>query len=433
MDTKASSSMNGKDDKLPRRLDADYQILRRLAGEYAALALAKDNLTIPDRYRDLNALKPGVRPPVLVFEEPWGEIKSDELALRCADPRCRSLEARLRYDLYRCRHYRSDYALKPYAEAGVVIRDTGYGFSVQDRRIESLTGSNISSHRYTDLLEDESALGKFHMPEVSIDQEQTQANLELVSTVFDGLLPVRKAGVILYMPTWDEIAMLRGVENCMIDLYDRPEYIHALVEMFTRIHEHRLTRYEELNVLETDPYYCHCTPACTWELPVKDMDKDKITAKDVWCRSMAQAFSMVSPKVRDEFDLQYIQRLFDRCGLSYYGCCEPLHDQIPNLRRRFRNLRRISITPWADVDVAADNIGRDYVLSYKCNPAFVGRGTLDEEPARKEVHRAIEACNRNHTPFEFVLKDISTVNGNSAALTQWVDMVNREIDLYWKP
>ena len=412
----------------------DLTTLRGLAEKYTEFALADENLAIPERYRELNSLNYLVRPPVLVFEEPWGELNCEELRLKCADPRCRALESRLRIDIYKCTHHRGDYALKPYAEARVVVDDSGYGFRVTDSRtIHSVTGSSISSHRYTDLLEDESALKQFHLPEVSLNEEETGANADLVSEVFGGLLRVRKAGVMLYMPTWDDIAMLRGVENCMIDLHDRPEYMHAIVEQLTRIQEHRLTRYEELNVLETDPYYLHCTPACTRELPVKDMDRDKITAKDVWCRSMAQAFSMVSPKVRDEFDLKYIQRLFGRCGLSYYGCCEPLHDQVPNLRKRFKNLRRISITPWADPDVAADNIGRDYVMSYKPNPAFVSRGALDEEAARKEIRRVIHACNRNKTPFEFVLKDISTVNGRGEVLSEWVDMVKNEIDRYWKP
>ena len=412
----------------------DFEILRNLAGRYAEIAMTDENLAIPNRYRDLNALHHDVRPPVLVFEEPWPEFKDNEVRLKCQNPRAQQLEARLIIDTFKCRHFRGDYAIKPYAEAQVVINDTGYGFHVQDAaRIESMTGSGIASHSYTDLLEDESALEKFRLPEVTLNQEATNANVELVSKVFEGLLPVRKAGVMLYMPTWDEIPMLHGVENCMIDLYDRPEFIHAIVEMFTKIHLHRITRYEELNVLETDPYYNHCTPACTWELPVKDIDRDKITAKDIWCRSMAQVFSMVSPDTRDEFDLQYVQRLFDRCGLSYYGCCEPLHDQIPNLRKRFKNLRRISITPWANPDIAADNIGGDYVMSYKCNPAFVARGVLDIEPARREVERVIDACNRNHTPVEFILKDISTVGGRREVLTEWVDMVNEVIDRKWKP
>ena len=412
----------------------EMQILRNLAGEYAELAMTDANLAIPNRYRDLNSLRHDVRPPVLVFEEPWGEFHHEELQMQCETPALRSLEWRLRSDLFKMRHHRGDYALKPYAEAPVVLRNSGYGFVIQDSRtIESLTGSSISAHSYTDQLTDESALEKFHMPDITLDHEATAANVDLASRVFDGLLPVRKRGVELYLPSWDVIPRLHGVENCMLDLYDRPEFMHAVIDMFTRIHEHEITRYEELNVLETDLYYLHCTPACTWDLPVKDIDKDVITAKDIWCRSMAQVFSMVSPQMHDEFDLQYTKRLFDRCGLSYYGCCEPLHDKIPYLRKRFRNLRRISITPWADPDIAADHIGQDYVLSYKCNPAFVGRGRLDEEPARREVERVIDACNRNHTPCEFILKDISTVSCRSEALTEWVDMVNDVIDRRWKP
>ena len=413
---------------------SDLSVLRKLAGEYAELAMEDSNLAIPNRYRDLNSLHNDVRPPVLVFEEPWGELDHDELKLCCEDPRARDLENKLRQDLFKMRHHRGVYAIMPYAAAPVVLHDSGYGFAVSDERtIESLTGSSISSHSYTDLLPDESALEKFHMPEISINEAETDANVALASQVFDGLLKVRKSGVLLYFPSWDTIPRLHGVQNSMLDLYDRPEFMHAVVEIFTRIHEHELTRYEELNVLETDPYYNHCTPACTWDLPVKDIDRDNITAQDVWCRSMAQVFSMVSPEMHDEFDLQYTQRLFDRCGLSYYGCCEPLHNKIPDLRRRFKNLRRISITPWADPDIAADEIGRDYVLSYKCNPAYVASGTLDLEPARAEVERVIEACNRNHTPCEFILKDISTVSKRADVLTEWVDMVNEVIDRKWKP
>ncbi len=412
----------------------DYQILRQLAGEYAELAQSDFNLAIPDRYRDLNSLRHDVRPPVLVFEEPWGEFHHEELRLQCEDPHCRELEQRLRRDLFKVRHHRGDYALKPYAEAVVELHHSGCGFTFTDERtIESMTGSDISSHSYVDQLADASALEKFRMPEISINEEKTAANVALAARVFDGLLRVRKAGVSLYLASWDDIPRLHGVENCMIDLYDEPEFMHAVIDTMTRIHEHEIARYEELNVLETDPYYIHCTPACTWELPVKDIDRDNITAKDIWCRAMAQVFSMVSPAMHDEFDLQYTQRLFDRCGLGYYGCCEPLHDKIPYLRQRFKNLRRISITPWANPDVAADHMGGDYVMSYKCNPAFVARGVLDLEPARREVERAIEACNRNHTPCEFILKDVSTVNGRSEVLTEWVEMVNEVIDRKWKP
>ena len=189
---------------------SDMQILRNLAGEYAELAMADTNLAIPNRYRELNSLKHDVRPPVLVFEEPWGEFHHEELQLQCESPEHRNMEWRLRADLFKMRHHRGDYALKPYAEAPVVLHSSGYGFAVQDSRtIESLTGSSISSHSYTDQLPDESALERFRMPEITLDSEATAANVELASRVFDGLLPVRKRGVDLYMPSWDVIPRLQ--------------------------------------------------------------------------------------------------------------------------------------------------------------------------------------------------------------------------------
>lgn len=411
----------------------DFIILRELAGKYAEFAMSEHNLAIPNHYRNLNALHGNIRPPVLVFEEPWGEFKLEELKLQCEDPKNRALERKLRQDIYKLKHHRGDYAVKPYAEAPVALHSSGYGFRVEDVAIEAALGGGISAHSYKDQLEDESALEKFHLPEITLDREKTAENVAFAEKVFHGLLPVRKTGVELHFNSWDVIPQLHGVENCMYDLYDRPEFMHAVIEMFTAINEHSIDQYEKLNVLETDNYYVHCTPACTWELPVKDLDRDVITAKDCWGRGMAQCFSMVSAEMRDEFDLQYMQRLFDRCGLSYYGCCEPLHDQIDQLRKRFKNLRRISITPWADPDAAADRIGGEFVLSYKCNPAFVATGTLALEAARAEVERVVEACSRNHTPCEFILKDISTVNARADVLAEWIDMVNEVIERKWKP
>ncbi len=75
--------------------------------------------------------------------------------------------------------------------------------------------------------------------------------------------------------------------------------------------------------------------------------------------------------MHDEFDLVYNEKLFGGCGLVYYGCCEPMDRKIDILRKRFKNLRKISITPWADPWRAAENMGKGYVMAAKPNPAFV--------------------------------------------------------------
>ncbi len=406
------------------------QTLRELARQYAEFALSERNRAIPDRYRQLNSLHQ-IRPPVLIFEIPWGEFDDCE-ALRCVceDRLLRDIERRIRRDLYLLRRFPNDYALHPYYRQQIALRDSGIGIQTSEEQLAADTGTDIRAHSYHDVLPDEAALAKVQLPEIDLDAAATQAGLEAAHAVFDGILPVKKTGVGLYMASWDQIPRYHGIENSLTDLYERPEFSHALIERFTQINERRMQRYEQLNVLDTDPYYLHCTPACTYELPVKDNDTEQVHLSEVWGRAMAQIFAVVSPAMHEEFDIVYSKRLLDRCGLSYYGCCEPLDRKI-DILRPIKNLRRISITPWADPDIAADAIGKDYVLSAKSNPAFVAGHTFDPEPVRAETERILKACLRNATPCEFVLKDISTVSGNPDNLIEWSKTVNGVIDEYF--
>jgi len=87
------------------------------------------------------------------------------------------------------------------------------------------------------------------------------------------------------------------------------------------------------------------------------------------------------------------------------------------------NLRKISITPWADVNVAAEAIGRKYVLSSKPNPASVAVDRLDHRQLRKEIKAILDACQRNGCACDLVLKDISTCNGRPQNIFEWEQVV----------
>ena len=236
----------------------DLSILRELAKAYAELAQQPVNAERVGRYRELNRPKP-VRPPVLVFEVPWGELRDQALRLRCVDPEARALEDLMRKTLYQWERFQGDYAVHPYARVPIALRQSGYGVESEERQRLSETGSDIRSHAYLDRLPDEEAAERLHLPTVELDEALTEQRLGLYRQVFDGLLPVKKAGVSLYFASWDQIPRLHGVENCLMDLYDRPAFAHLLIERFTQFHEYELTRFEELNVLDTDPYYLHCT------------------------------------------------------------------------------------------------------------------------------------------------------------------------------
>lgn len=407
----------------------DRGILRSLAERYSEIANLDIQKERIERYYKTISMEE-VRPVVLINEVPWGEIRDDELVCRCGNSELRGLERQLRISLYQWDHFQADYVIPPVFRVGKRIRSSGIGIAIQEDRMAGNTGTYIVSHRYKDQLDTEEDLEKLKIPIITYDKESTEKAAELASDVFSDLLPVEVVGTTFGYSIWDHVYQLRGVEKFFMDFATRPDFMHKTAEKFTDIGAATARQYQELGLLDANPLLLHCTPACARELPAEDFS-GKVRLKDVWGRGSAQIFSSVSPSMHDEFDLQYSQKLFGGCGLMYYGCCEPLHLKIGILRKRFKNLRKVSVTPWADPEVAARNIGSDYVFAAKPNPAFVNSPTFNPEPVEQEIRRYLDACKKYGTTCEFALKDISTIANNPNNLTRWCDTVKNVIDQYY--
>ena len=221
----------------------------------------------------------------------------------------------------------------------------------------------------------------------------------------------------------------RGAEVVLYDLIDRPEFLHALMDKLVDCEMKLIDQYEEQNLFQAEGSYCHCLETYCDELPAPGFDPNHVRAKDCWVCGMAQIFSEVSPAMHDEFEIEHMKPVYDRFGLVNYGCCEPLHNKI-DIIRKMPNVRAISTSPWANVDVAADKMGSDFVMARKPNPAFVAFEGMDEEPIRKETRATLEACKRNNTPVIFVLKDITTIRNQPERLKIWHDAVKDEIERF---
>lgn len=239
--------------------------------------------------------------------------------------------------------------------------------------------------------------------------------------IFGDVYPVRLAGVSIHSGVWDRITQMRSVADVLEDLIEDPDLIEETVKKFVWLTNQTIDQCEALGLLDPMLSYIHCTGALTKDLPVeKGLDRPA-TPKDCWSYGMAQMFTTVSPKMHEEFEIDLVKPLYDRFGLLYYGCCEPLHHKI-HIVRKLSNVRKISISPWADIDIAADNIGRDYVFSSKINPAFIAVD-FSEAAIRKQVEHVLEATRRNGTPAELILKDVSTVQYDISRLERWHDLV----------
>lgn len=397
----------------------DRDVLRKLAGQYFLVAQQdrfKENRNL---HRAVNDLKP-VRPVVLIDELPWHEMNiNDELTPQCQDPVLKRVEWFFRTNLYKAKHLPADMILMPYVPIQKVVHSTGIGISVDETTMVTDDRNSIISHEYHDQLATDEDLEKLHDPVISYDKDNTLKKYQQVGDLIGDILPIRLKGYeYCGSSTWDDLARYRGVTNLLMDLADRPEFMHKTVRKIHDITWNTMRQFEALGLFDNDPYELHCTPALTSDLPGKDFDGEHVKLKHLWARNAAQIFGSVSKDMHDEFDIQYIIPAVRECGLVYYGCCEPL-DKKMDIVEKIPNLRKVSITPWANINIAAEAIGKRFVVSAKPNPASVAVERLDHNAVQKELSAIIDACARNSCSCDIVLKDISTCYGRPENIFEW--------------
>ncbi len=402
-------------------------VIRELAKQYMEAALSDRHVRMRRRFRDSNDLKI-VRPPLIMEEIPWHEMNMDgELDCVCEDQRLREMEYRLRVQLFREKHFRCDNYIEPVWAIRKSYSNTGIGFEAQEKQLSVDQKNWIVSHEYTDVLEDEKSLERYHDPVITAHPEEDAQNTAFAEEVLDGLIPVELRGDSIYFPPWDRIARLRGVEPILTDIYDRPEYLHRIMRLFIRGMECEMEQMNALGLYDPRDIQVHCTPGQV--TPPYPPEEGHYTCRDIWFRTMAQMFSSVSPAAHDEFDIQYTLPLARRCAYTYYGCCEPLHDRV-FLLRQYPNLRKVGVSPWADVERSAEAIGKSFVLSRKPNPANVAIRT-DPDVIRREIEQTARLCLKYGCPCDITLKDISTVSYRPENLIVWAKTASEVLDRFY--
>jgi hypothetical protein len=130
--------------------------------------------------------------------------------------------------------------------------------------------------------------------------------------------------------------------------------------------------------------------------------------------------------MHQEFELDYAVKWYSRFGLAYYGCCDQLHHKIDMLRQ-IPNLRKISMSPLADVERGAERIGGDFVFSRKPNPAVFVTDSWEPDFIERDIRETVEQCDRYGCPVEIIMKDISTVRYKPQRLWEWADIAMRTV------
>ena len=404
----------------------DQEILGKLGQQVAEIAALPEQQKTIASWEALNGLRP-IRPMVMIDQISWHEMDVDgELALRTEDSFCRGIETQLRRTLYSWKHMRADMVVRPFVTIHKAIRGAGFGVRIIEETAVTDPRNSVVGHHYIDQIKTEEDILKIQTPNVVHDEDATKQAEERAHEIFDGILGVRMQGVLPNFAPWDQIVQWRGPDNMILDMIDRPSFMHQIIGRLTDAHLSMLDQLEAKGLLGSGQDTIHCTGAFTDELPAPGSDPRSSRAKDLWTAGMAQIFATVSPAMHKEFEIDYAAQWYGRFGLGYYGCCEPLDDKV-DIIRGLPNVRKISMSPWVDVEKAAERIGRDFVFSRKPSPAFLAWDKWNPEAVEQDLRDTQEKCSRYGCPSEFILKDISTVHYQPQRLWEWVDIAMRVV------
>jgi len=402
----------------------EKDILRRLGSEIAAISslpIHREKAMLWQKMNDLHQ----ERPMVWINEIPWHEMNvNDELTLKTNHQWARDLEQTLRRTIYQWKHLPCDMVVNDYLECPIVYHTTDFGILEDVDTVFTDDKNEIYSRHFNVQIKEPEDIEKINLPKITYLEKATQYSLDAMSDLFSGIIPIKKVGQthIWYTP-WDFLIRWWGIEEAMIDLYMRPEMVHAAYERMVDAWMHELDQFEAQNLLSLD---CNNTRigsggyGYTSHLPGSDFKPDHVRPINMWGCSNAQIFSSVSPEMHWEFALEHDLRWLKRFGLIYYGCCEPL-DIKAEILSRIPNLRKVSISPWVSTERAVEGFGNKYVLSRKPSPAiFIDWDAAEARKQLNDFKEAAKGCN-----MEFIMKDISTVKYQPQKLWEWADIAMR--------
>lgn len=409
----------------------DRSILRRLAERVAEIAALAVHQQTADLWWRLNDLEP-VRPMVWINEIPWHEMDiNGELTLQTTDLFCRQVEEELRRTIYLWDHMRVDMVVEPVFYSPLAIHDTGFGIDQDIDFIQQDPHSNIISRRFHPQIQDEKDLEKIRMPQITHDEAASERTYQTLVDLFGEILPIEKCGVVhKWFAPWDELIRWWGIQEALMDLILRPELVHQAMDRLVNAYLARLDQWEESNLLSWTPGNYRVGSGglgYTDELPGAEFDPAYVRSYNQWGCAAAQIFSEVSPQMHQEFALDYEKRWLERFGLTYYGCCDPLHHKV-DILKTIPNLRKISMSPWADVEQGVEALGDRYVFSHKPNPAIFATDDWNPAQARRNLERVLEK-----TPgcaVEVIMKDISTVRYKPHRLWEWSEIAMDVVEAY---
>lgn len=402
---------------------ADREILTALAEEVAGIAASPTMEETRRLWKKLNRLEK-TRPAVFCDpENGWNEIIT-ESQMKCQGRLARRWEMDLRKEIFWGKEMGDDKPVEPYFDVPYTVSPDDWGMEPLYRKTDG-----CGSYAWDGPIKDyQTDLKKLHSPRFEIDWHTTNGSFDLARDTFGNILTVRLKGVWWWSLglTWPA-ARLRGLANLFCDLIDNPEGLKELLSIISKGYMDKLDYLEnnDLLGLNNDGTYVGSGGyGFTDELPQKGFD-GHVRCTDMWGFTESQETVGVSPEMYEEFVFTYEKPIMDRFGLTCYGCCEPLHSRW-HIVKHHHNLRRVSCSPWVDVERMAECLQDQYIFSMKPSPAAIAFPEPDWESIRRTLREALDKT--RGCVVEIIMKDNHTVGNRPENVVEWCRIAKEEAE-----
>lgn len=399
----------------------DRDILRGLAARWMELAHLP---VMAERVRAWTALK-DLRPerPMLLFET-WtlgNYVGEDELL--CQDADLRPVEKDLRAGIRQAEEIGDDFVVDPFYRVYWDVEASDYGVAVIAEHAQDGMGGDTAYHFNHPLRRPEDA--ECLRPRTwRVDRAKTLARQARLEDLFDGILPVRLHGTGSHIAALtSDLFRLIGNDNLLTWAYDAPDALHRVMAY---LRDDRLAYFgwlesEGLLGLNNDSHLVGSgSPGFTTALPAAGY-AGQARLRDLWIWMESQETTMISPRMFAEFYLPYMADVARCFGLSYYGCCEPVHDRWDAILAAIPNVRAVSISPWCDQRFMGERLGRTQVFSRKPKPWLISGDAPDWEALEQDAAETLAAARGGC--LEIIYRDVYRINGDRARLKRWADLV----------
>ena len=406
----------------------DRERLRTLAKQRQELANSPKNDEIMKKWTALaegRKESPTVR---LLFSNFTHEVVTPRM--QCESQAARGVESYLLSTMVGRELFDDDTPLSGELPIGLRTWASPFGIGAKRSRIPGKVGSGYHIDPVIEDLEED--WEKMKGGSFGADLKGTVEYCGWLGELFGDILPTKIVMNSLTGAMTNPLVHLMGMENYYLSMYDCPEILHKVMDMATKVYEDYYDFLEReklllptvgLSPLPQESY------SFTSELPADSAVK----TTDCWGFLESQETTAVAPEVFGEFVYPYQDRLVKRMGLLSYGCCERVDAIWPDYLSKWKNLRKLSVSPFNNEAQVGEYLRGTNVIYYsKPRAEYVTNpGPMDEEALKKYFKMVCESA--SGCLFEMAQREVLTIFGDYNRGRRYVEIAKECIEKYWQP